>query len=117
MIASVWIWISILRFYSTKPGMELNSRSGEILAVLTFLTVYSATEITSSFYSVGWMVMAPIFAYAQLRAQRASRETYPGARRLVRLSPVAIHERRKRPVARQQSQPDRATSLGRNQFR
>jgi O-antigen ligase len=67
LIAIVWVWIGILRFYSTKPAGEASSLPGELLGVMTFFTVYSVAEITYSFYSVGWMAMAPLFAHVQLR--------------------------------------------------
>jgi O-antigen ligase len=67
LIALAWVWIGVLRFYSTKPAGEASSLPGELLGVMTFFTVYSITEITYSFYSVGWMAMAPLFAHVQLR--------------------------------------------------
>jgi len=74
VIAIVWVWIGILRFYSTKPAGETSSLPGELLGVMTFFTVYSITEITCSFYSVGWMAMAPLFAHVQLRAYQDARK-------------------------------------------
>jgi len=74
VIALVWAWISILRLYSTKPSGETSSLPAELLGVMAFLTVYSLTEITYSFYSVGWMVMAPLFAHVQLRVQLSRQE-------------------------------------------
>jgi O-antigen ligase len=74
IIAIVWVWIGIVRFYSTKPAAETSSLPGELLAVMTFFTVYSITEITCSFYSVGWMAMAPLFAHVQLRIFQNSRK-------------------------------------------
>ena len=85
VIAIVWVWAGILRFYSTKPARETSSLPGELLAVMTFLTVYSVTEITCSFYSVGWMVMAPLFAHVQLRAYQNARK-----RRAVVVSPAPL---------------------------
>lgn len=73
VIAIVWAWMGILRFYSTKPAGETSSLPGELLGVMTFFTVYSITEITYSFYSVGWMAMAPLFAHVQLRAYQDDR--------------------------------------------
>jgi O-antigen ligase len=74
VIALVWVWISILRLYSTKPCGEANSLPAELLGVMAFLTVYSLTEITFSFYSVGWMVMAPLFAHVQLRVHQSHQQ-------------------------------------------
>ncbi len=74
VIALVWVWVAILRFYSTKPAGEATSLPGELLAVMTFFTVYSITEITCSFYSVGWMAMAPLIAHVQLRVFQDSRK-------------------------------------------
>ena len=74
IIALVWVWVGIVRFYSTKPAGETSSLPGELLAVMTFFTVYSITEITCSFYSVGWMAMAPLFAHVQLRIFQNSRK-------------------------------------------
>jgi len=74
VIAIVWVWIGVLRFYSTKPAGEASSLPGELLGVMTFFTVYSITEITYSFYSVGWMAMAPLFAHVQLRVYQESRK-------------------------------------------
>jgi hypothetical protein len=74
VIALVWAWISILRLYSTKPSGEASSLPAELLGVMAFLTVYSLTEITYSFYSVGWMVMAPLFAHVQLRVHLSHQE-------------------------------------------
>ena len=74
MVATVWVWIGVLRFYSTKPAGEASSLPGELLGVMTFFTVYSVTEITYSFYSVGWMAMAPLFAHVQLRVYQESRK-------------------------------------------
>jgi O-antigen ligase len=72
LIALMWVWTGILRFYSSKPAEEASSLPGELLGVMTFFTVYSITEITYSFYSVGWMAMAPLIAHVQLRGyQRA----------------------------------------------
>jgi O-antigen ligase len=74
VIALVWVWIGILRFYCTKPAGEASSLPGELLAVMTFFTIYSITEITYSFYSVGWMAMAPLFAHVQLRVHQKTRK-------------------------------------------
>jgi len=74
VIALVWVWVGIVRFYSTKPAGEASSLPGELLAVMTFLTVYSITEITCSFYSVGWIAMAPLIAHVQLRVFQNSRK-------------------------------------------
>jgi O-antigen ligase len=77
-LALVWVWISILRLYSNKPSGEASSLPAELLGVMAFLTVYSLTEITYSFYSVGWMVMAPLFAHVQLRVHLSHQErVYP----------------------------------------
>ena len=77
MIALVWVWVGVLRFYSTKPAGEATSLPGELLAVMAFFTVYSITEITCSFYSVGWMVMAPLFAHVQMRvSQNANKRQF-----------------------------------------
>jgi O-antigen ligase len=86
-IAFVWVWIGILRFYSTKPAGEASSLPGELLAVMTFFTVYSLTEITCSFYSVGWMAMAPLFAHVQLRVYQEARK-----RRAIRLRPAPFRD-------------------------
>jgi O-antigen ligase len=85
VIALVWVWIGVLRFYSTKPAGEASSLPGELLGVMTFFTVYSVTEITYSFYSVGWMAMAPLFAHVQLRAYQDARKGRPTR---VSLAPV-----------------------------
>ena len=74
VIAPIWVWVGILRFYSTKPAGEATSLPGELLAVMTFFTIYSITEITCSFYSVGWMAMAPLFAHVQLRVYENARK-------------------------------------------
>jgi len=74
VVALVWVWIGILRFYSTRPAAEASSLPGELLGVMTFFTVYSITEITYSFYSVGWMAMAPLFAHVQLRFYQHARK-------------------------------------------
>ena len=74
VIALVWVWIGVLRFYSTKPAGEASSLPGELLGIMTFFTIYSITEITYSFYSVGWMVMAPLFAHVQLRIHQDARK-------------------------------------------
>jgi O-antigen ligase len=74
LIALIWVWVGILRFYSTKPAGEATSLPGELLAVMTFFTIYSITEITCSFYSVGWMAMAPLFAHVQLRVFQNARK-------------------------------------------
>jgi O-antigen ligase len=74
VIALVWAWIGILRFYSNRPAGEASSLPGELLGVMTFFTVYSITEITYSFYSVGWMAMAPLFAHLQLRVYQEARK-------------------------------------------
>ena len=74
VIALLWVWVGVLRFYSTKPAGEASSLPGELLAVMTFITIYSITEITYSFYSVGWMVMAPLLAHVQLRVYQNSRK-------------------------------------------
>jgi O-antigen ligase len=84
-IAIVWVWIGVLRFYSTKTAGEASSLPGELLGVMTFFTVYSITEITYSFYSVGWMAMAPLFAHVQLRFHQNARKAL--SRRLS-LAPV-----------------------------
>jgi exopolysaccharide production protein ExoQ len=73
-IALVWVWLGVLRLYSTKPAGEASSLPAELLAVMAFFTVYSITEITYSFYSVGWMAMAPLFAHVQLRVHQRHRE-------------------------------------------
>ena len=73
VIAFVWVWAGMLRFYSSKPAGEASSLPGELLGVMTFLTVYSVTETTASFYSVGWMAMAPLFAHVQLRIYQNAR--------------------------------------------
>ena len=85
VIAIVWVWIGVLRFYSTKPAGEASSLPGELLGVMTFFTVYSVTEITYSFYSVGWMAMAPLFAHVQLRVYQNARK-----RQCMRLSPAPV---------------------------
>jgi O-antigen ligase len=77
VIALVWVWIGILRFYSNKPAGEASSLPGELLGVMTFFTVYSITEITYSFYSVGWMAMAPLFAHVQLRVYQRAMKRLP----------------------------------------
>jgi len=74
VIAIIWVWVGILRFYSTKPAGEASSLPGELLAVMTFFTVYSVTKITCSFYSVGWIAMAPLFAHVQLRFYQHARK-------------------------------------------
>ena len=74
LIALGWVWMGILHFYSTKPVGEASSLPGELLGVMTFFTVYSITEISYSFYSVGWMAMAPLFAHVQLRAYQNLRK-------------------------------------------
>jgi len=68
VLALLWVWVAILRFYSTRPGKEVSSIPGEVLGIISFFTIYSITEITYSFYSVGLMAMAPLFAHIQLRA-------------------------------------------------
>ena len=85
VIAIVWVWVAVLRFYSTKPAGEASSLPGELLSVMTFFTVYSVTEITYSFYSVGWMAMAPLFAHVQLRVYQNARK-----RQSMRLSPAPV---------------------------
>ena len=85
VIATVWVWMGVLRFYSTKPAGETSSLPGELLGVMTFFTVYSVTEITYSFYSVGWMAMAPLFAHVQLRVYQNARK-----RQSMRLSPAPV---------------------------
>ncbi len=85
VIATVWVWMGILRFYSTKPAGEASSLPGELLGVMTFFTVYSLTEITYSFYSVGWMAMAPLFAHVHLRVYQNARK-----RQSMRLSPAPV---------------------------
>jgi O-antigen ligase len=85
VIAVVWVWVGVLRFYCTKPAAEASSLPGELLSVMTFLTVYSVTEITCSFYSVGWMVMAPLFAHVQLRLYQNARK-----RQSMLLSPAPL---------------------------
>jgi O-antigen ligase len=74
LIALLWVWAGILRFYSNRPAGEATSLPGELLAVMTFFTIYSLTEITCSFYSVGWMAMAPLFAHVQLRVLQNARK-------------------------------------------
>jgi exopolysaccharide production protein ExoQ len=72
VIALVWVWMGILRFYSTKPAGEVSSLPGELLGLMTFFTVCSITEVTYSFYSVGWTAMAPLsptFEVASLNLQ------------------------------------------------
>jgi O-antigen ligase len=76
LIALVWVWVGIVRFYSTKPAGEATPLPGELLAVMTFLTIYSITEITCSFYSVGWMAMAPLLAHVQLRFYQNARKRH-----------------------------------------
>ena len=83
VIAIVWVWMGVLRFYCTKPAGEASSLPGELLSVMTFFTVYSVTEITYSFYSVGWIALAPLFAHVQLRVYQNARK-----RRSMRLSPA-----------------------------
>jgi len=68
LVALVWVWIVVLRFYSSKPAAEASSLPAELLGVMTFFTIYSLTEISYSFYSVGWIAMAPLFAHVQVRA-------------------------------------------------
>ncbi len=85
VIATVWVWMGVLRFYSTKPAGETSSLPGELLGVMTFFTVYSVTEITYSFYSVGWMAMAPLFAHVQLRVYQNARK-----RQSMCLSPAPV---------------------------
>jgi O-antigen ligase len=85
VIAIVWVWIGVLRFYSTKTTGETSSLPGELLGVMTFFTVYSVTEITYSFYSVGWMAMAPLFAHVQLRVYQNANK-----RQSMRLSPAPV---------------------------
>jgi O-antigen ligase len=85
VIAIVWVWAGVLRFYSTKPAGEASSLPGELLGVMTFFTVYSLAEITFSFYSVGWMAMAPLFAHVQLRFYQNARK-----RQSMRLSPAPV---------------------------
>ena len=85
VIAIVWVWMGVLRFYCTKPAGEASSLPGELLSVMTFFTVYSVTEITYSFYSVGWMAMAPLFAHVQLRVYQNARK-----RQSMRLSPAPV---------------------------
>jgi len=77
LIALVWVWVGILRFYSTKPAGEATSLPGELLAVMAFFTIYSITEISCSFYSVGWMAMAPLVAHVQLRTWQNARKCQP----------------------------------------
>jgi O-antigen ligase len=74
VIALGWVWIGVLRFYSTKPAGETTSLPAELLGVMAFFTIYSLTEIAHSFYSVGWMVMAPLFAHVQLRVHQFHQE-------------------------------------------
>jgi len=74
VIALVWTGVGIARFYSTRPAGEATSLPGELLAVMTFFAVYSITEITCSFYSVGWMVMAPLFVHVQFRVFQNARK-------------------------------------------
>jgi len=74
LLAQLWVWTGILRFYSTKPAGEATSLPGELLAVMGFFAIYSITEITCSFYSVGWMAMAPLFAHVQLRTWQNARK-------------------------------------------
>jgi exopolysaccharide production protein ExoQ len=73
VIALVWVWIGIMRLNATKAFAETSSLPAELLGVMAFLTVYSLTEVTYSFYSVGWIVMAPLFAYVQLRVHHFDR--------------------------------------------
>jgi len=86
VIALVWVWVGIVRFYSTKPAGEASSLPGELLAVMTFLTVYSITEITCSFYSVGWIAMAPLIAHVQLRVVQNSRKRQ--SKRIPQVAPL-----------------------------
>ena len=86
VIALVWVWVGIVRFYSTKPAGEASSLPGELLAVMTFLTVYSITEITCSFYSVGWIAMAPLIANVQLRVVQNSRKRQ--SKRIPQVAPL-----------------------------
>jgi O-antigen ligase len=93
VIALTWVWIGILRFYSNKTAGEASSLPSELLAVMTFFTIYSVTEITFSFYSVGWMIMAPLFAHVQLRVyqhrrERSARVAGPAWARNVRVTPA-----------------------------
>ena len=74
VIAIIWVWAGVLRFYSTKPAGEATSLPGELLAVMAFFTIYSITEITCSFYSVGLLAMAPLFAHVQLRVYQKDRK-------------------------------------------
>jgi O-antigen ligase len=85
VIAIVWVWMGVLCFYCTKPAGEVSSLPGELLGVMTFFTAYSIAEITYSFYSVGWMAMAPLFAHVQLRFYRNARK-----RHSMRLSPAPV---------------------------
>jgi O-antigen ligase len=99
VIALVLGWMGILRFYSTKPAGEASSLPGELLGVMTFFTVYSMTEITCSFYSVGWMAMAPLFAHVQLRVYQEARNRQPMRLSLAPLRrPTAQGPRRIAPV-------------------
>jgi O-antigen ligase len=86
VLALVCVWIGIVRFYSTKPAGEASSLPGELLAVMTFFTVYSITEITCSFYSVGWIVMAPLIAHVQLRVFQNSRKRQ--SKRIPQVAPL-----------------------------
>jgi O-antigen ligase len=95
LIGLVWVWIGILRFYSTKPAGEASSLPGELLAVMTFFTVYSITEITYSFYSVGWMAMAPLFAHVQLRVYQEARKRQSMPLSLVPLRGPTMHASRR----------------------
>jgi len=102
VIAFVWVWVGILRFYSTKPAREASSLPGELVAVMTFLTVYSVTEITGSFYSVGWMAMAPFFAHVQLRTYQNVRK-----RRAVSFAPAPIRNSNAMPARPRAPTPGR----------
>jgi len=87
LFALAWAWVGILRFYCTKPMGEETSLPAEILALMAFFTIYSITEVTYSFYSVGWMAMAPLFAHVQFRSYQRDRE-----RRAAAAAPALVHD-------------------------
>jgi exopolysaccharide production protein ExoQ len=99
LIGLAWVWHGIFRFYSTKPSGEASSLAAEVLAVMTFFTVYSVTEISFSFYSAGWIAMAPLFAHVQFRVhQRLSEKSAPAIAPLwmrnARVAPALLSIRR-----------------------
>jgi O-antigen ligase len=96
LISLIWVWVGILRHYSIKPAGETSSLPGELLGVMTFFTVYSITEITCSFYSVGWMIMAPLFAHVQLRVHQRQLFDQSVARFHFRQHLAATQERMRR---------------------